>query len=455
MSILGNEVKRVEDPRFLTGEATFVGDVALRGADPDLPPPAHAVFARSSMAHARVLSIETGDAQAAPGVLGVFTMADLDVALVPTWGPVPPGTERTAMATDKVRFVGEPIAVVVAETAHQAADAAELIWADYDPLPAVTEPLEAAEDGTLLFDEFGTNVVSSRGYDKALDFGGCDVVVTAPIVNNRMSAAPIEPRVALAAWSGDQLTMWSSTQGAHAARDQIATVAKLDAGNIRVIVPDIGGSFGAKGGPAPEECILPLLAKSVGTPVQWVETRTENLQSMGWSRAQWQTVTMGGTADGTITHYQLEVIAEVGAYAEAGVFMPTFTRMMTQGVYDIPNIAFMGKTVLCNTAPLVAFRGAGRPEATAALERAVDLFANEAGLDPVEVRTKNFIRADAFPFTTKVGTVYDCGDYEAALEQALAAADYPTLRAEQRARRERGDVKQLCIGLSCYVEITA
>ena len=447
MSILGNEVRRVEDPRMLTDGGTYVADIPVEGA-------AHVVFVRSPIAHAHLLSVETSEARSMPGVVEVVTGADLDLAhRPPMMGDA--AMSRPLLATGKVRFVGEPIAAVVAETVVQATDAAEAVWADYDPLPAVVDA-ESAADGPKLFDDAESNVAIAFPPAAELDFSGCDAVVTHRIVNSKIYASPIEGRVAAAAWADDgRLTCWSSTQGAHSAQGAICGALGLEPSQVRVIIPDVGGGFGTKAAPSAEECLLGWLARRVGRPVRWTETRTESLQALGHSRAQFQTVTLGGTADGRITHYHLDMLADAGAYPAVGALLPTFTGLMAPGNYDIENVVWSATAVATNTAPVQAFRGAGRPEATAAIERAVDLFAAEIDMDPAEVRRRNFLAPDAFPLTTPTGAAYDSGDYRSTLEAALEAADYDGLRAEQAARRERGDRQLLGIGLASYVEVTS
>jgi carbon-monoxide dehydrogenase large subunit len=447
MSILGNEVRRVEDPRMLTEGGNYVADIPVEGA-------VHVVFVRSPIAHARLLSAETGEARTMPGVLDVVTGDDLDL------DPRPPMAGDAAMcrpllATGKVRFVGEAVAAVVAETIEQATDAAEAVWADYDPLPAVVDA-ETAADGPKLFDDAESNVAIALPPTAEVDFSECEVVITHRIVNSKIYASPIEGRVAAAAWGEDgRLTCWSSTQGAHTAQGGIAGALGLDLSQVRVIIPDVGGGFGTKASPGVEECLLGWLGRRVGRPVRWAESRTESLQSLGHSRAQFQTVTLGGSADGRLTHYRLDMLADAGAYPGVGALLPTFTGLMAPGNYNIENVAWSATAVATNTAPVNAFRGAGRPEATAAIERAIDLFAAEISMDPAEVRRRNFIQPDAFPLTTPTGAAYDSGDYRASLEAALEAADYEGLRAEQTARRERGDQQLLGIGLASYVEVTS
>lgn len=249
--------------------------------------------------------------------------------------------------------------------------------------------------------------------------------------------------------------MWSSSQGAHPVRDALASLYGLEPDGVRVVVPNVGGSFGAKNGTSTEELLLPELARRVGRPVRWAESRNENLTAFVHGRAQVQDVTIGGTRDGRITAYSLSVVQDSGAYPMTGALLPLMTRLMVTGVYDVTNVGFESVSVVTNTTPIRPFRGAGRPEATAAIERAVDLFAAEIGMDPAEVRRRNLLADDVFPYDTPGGVTYDIGAYPAALELALEAAGYDELRAEQRRRREAGAARQLGIGLCVYVEITA
>ena len=458
MSILGNRVQRIEDVRFLLGQGRYVANVA--------PPDAAAVvFARSSMAHAKLLAVELDQARRMPGVLAVVDAESLGanpipVRLPPGFSPIPRPDflQRHLLATDRVRFVGQPIAAIVADTLSQAIDAAEAVVVDYEPLDAVIDPRRAGAHTTTLYDELRSNVLPAMPLAEAPipDFSDCDVVLTMEISNSRMSAAPIEPRVAAAHWHADDtLTCWSSTQGPHATRSQLAVVAGLPDQSVRVIVPDLGGGFGAKSRPGLEECALGCLSRIVQRPVLWVESRTENLQAMCHGRAQYHTVTMGGRADGRITHYHLHNLADAGYTPTGAGFLPFLTGMVAQGCYDIGNVAYTFETVLTNTSTIGAFRGAGRPEAIATLERAVDLFAAEVGIDPVEVRRRNFIEPDSFPFATKTGSVYDSGRFAEGLRLACDIAGYEQLRSDQATRRESGSKKLLGIGVASFVEVTA
>jgi carbon-monoxide dehydrogenase large subunit len=451
MSILGNRVVRREDPKFLTVGGSYVDDLPIEGA-------AYVTYVRSTVAHARVLSVDVAEAKTAPGVIAIFTGADLDLA--PTAPPVPffdASLVRPWLATDKVRFVGEPVAVLVTETRAQGVDAAELVIVDYDPLPAVID-LETAEDGAPLFEALGTNAVLDLTSAFSPDdefFDQSDVIVRQRILNHRVAPCPLEVRAAAAAWGEDgRLTQWASTQAPNSLRDQIATSLGLEPSQVRIVAPDVGGGFGAKAAFYTEEQMLGWIAKRVGRPVRWVETRTESMLTMGHGRGQVQQVELGGTRDGKLLAFRLSVLQDCGAYPQMGGFLPIMTRMMASGTYDIPKVEFSARSFLTTTCPTVAYRGAGRPEATAAIERAIDLFAAEAGLDPADVRRRNLIGNDRFPFTTPTGTTYDSGDYGRALELALDAAGYPELRKQQAERRATSDTHQLGIGISTYVEIT-
>lgn len=446
MSILGNPVLRSEDPRFLTSGGTYAADL-------DLPSAAHVVFVRSTAAAGVIESVEVEEAKVAPGVLAVLTSDDLDLG--PYANPKSDVWRRWPLARERVRFAGEPVAVVVAETYAQALDAAESVWVDVDASDAVPSIRAALDASVRVYDELPDNVVDDKRTDD-LDFSSCEVVIDAEIVNNRINGAPIEARVAAATWADDgRLTCWTSTQGAHPAQQRIASVLKLDPVDVHVITTDVGGSFGSKATPGPEECVLGAVSRIVGRPVVWAETRTENFLAMGHARSQLNRVRLGGTSQGDLTHYQLDITAEAGAYPQGTSFLPYFTQLMATGVYDIANAACGWVTVATNTAPIVAFRGAGRPEATATIERAIDLFANEVGIDPAEVRRRNLVSSEQFPFTSPMGQVYDSGDYSRALDTSLNNAGYAELRAEQQRRIDHGETTLLGIGMSSYVEITA
>jgi carbon-monoxide dehydrogenase large subunit len=453
-SILGTRVQRTEDPGFLTRGAVYTDDLV----DDRLAGAVRATFVRSPVAHARILSIDTSAAAAADAVVTVLTAGDLGE--VPDQRPgmpmYPAAMAQPLLATDVVRFVGEPVAVVLTEDRYTGEDAAELVVVEYEPLPVVVDPRAAATDEVLLFPAAGTNVAYRKDAEPADDFfAGCEVVLTQEIVNQRVAVAPLEVRSAAAAWGSDgRLTLWMPNQGAQGTKQAVRGMLGLDADQLRVITPDVGGAFGAKFGADVEHAAVALAARQVGRPTTWVETRSENMVAMTHGRGQVQTVSIGGDRDGTVRAYRLDVLQDSGAYPKLGALLPSLTALMAPGVYDFPKLETSFRSVVTNTTPMGAYRGAGRPEATAAIERAVDLFAAEIGMDPVEVRRRNLIAPFTEPRTTTAGAVYDSGDYRRALDTVLEAADYPGLRAEQAARRARGDVRQLGIGVSVYVEIT-
>ncbi len=449
MSILGNRVLRVEDPKFLTTGGVYGDDLPFEGA-------AWVTFVRSTAAHARIAELDTTAAASMPGVVAVCTGEDLDLAEIPAGAPVPDALARPALARGTVRFVGEMVAAVLTERREQGEDAAEAVFVDYEPLPAVVDPEEAVRGETLLFPGHGTNVaLSIDGPADESIFADCEVIVTRRLVNQRLAPCPLEVRTAAASWADDgRLTLSASNQHPHGARDALCALYHLDPGQVRVVVPDVGGGFGAKIGLYPEELVLPWLARRAGRPVRWTESRSESMLSLGHGRGQCQQVKIGGRRDGTVLAYRLEVLQDAGAYPSIGAFLPFLTKLMTSGTYRIPRVEFSARAVVTNTNPIVAYRGAGRPEATAAIERAMDLFAAEIGVDPAEVRRRNLVPADEFPYTNGTGTVYDCGDYARALDLALEASGYQDLRSEQARRRAAGDRRLLGVGVSTYVEVT-
>ena len=466
MSILGTRVIRTEDPRLLTSGGVYVDDLR----EPELAGAVRATFVRSPVAHALITGIDASAALEQPGVVAVLTVADMtdlpapppveppaDDAPPPE-GPVPlgPPWSEPLLAVDRVRFVGEPVALVLTDSAYGGEDAAELVSVDYQPLPAVASIDAALAADSLLYPDAGTNVCT-QGRGEVTDdsiFDGCEVVVEGDVINQRVACLPMEGRSTAAAWVNGKLTVWTSTQNAQIAR-LILTAIGLPPEAIRVVAPDVGGGFGAKIGVDRESIIIAWAAKHVGRPVRWVETRSENMLAMTQGRAQRHHIKIGGGRDGRIEAYRLDVIQDTGAYARMSGFLPMLTNLMAPGVYDIPAVQAGYKVVVTNATPIAAYRGAGRPEAAATIERAVDWFAAEAGVDPAAVRRLNFIRKEQFPFVTKTGAPYDTGDYEGALDKVLAAAGYEELRAEQQRRRDAGDTRQLGIGLASYVEITA
>jgi aerobic carbon-monoxide dehydrogenase large subunit len=448
-TVLGHRVERREDAAILRGVDRFIEDIAV-GIDP-----CWTAVVRSTLAHAESLTIDTAAARAAPGVVGVFTAADLD--LPPASAMSGEGAlDRPLLARDRVRFVGEPVAVVVAETRAQAVDAAELVVIDAVALPAVTDGLAALEpDAPLLFPGFGTNETTGRrptargtGWDDA------DVVVRARFVNHRVAPVPMEPNGCVVVPDGDGLVVWASTQSVFGVRREIAAALGLDPSAVVVRAPAVGGGFGAKGGVYVEQLLVAALAHRLGRPTAWVETRHENLLNMTHGRGQVHDVEIGARRDGTVVGLRVRGVANVGAYPIRGAFVPMVTRFMASGTYRIPAIEYDVLIALTNTTPTGPYRGAGRPEAAAMLERSMDVVARALDLDVVAVRRRNFIPPDAFPYRTPTGAHYDTGDYSSALDEALRRVEYERVRAEQRARRERNDRMQLGIGIGCYVEVS-
>jgi carbon-monoxide dehydrogenase large subunit len=362
---------------------------------------------------------------------------------------------RPLVARDVVRFAGEIVAVVVSDDRATGLDAAELVMVDYDPLPVVLTAEEAAKDEVLLFPEIGSNVANRGGspeHDESL-FDDCEIVVSGVVESQRMAAAPLEPRSAAAVVGDDgRLTLWLTSQTPHLSKMVAAGLLGLDPAQVRIVSPDVGGVFGAKM-LEPEGVLVAWLARKLDRPVRWSETRTENMVGLPQGRGKRLSFTLGGTRDGKFLAYRFEVLGNAGAYPALGGFLPNLTALMASGVYAIPTIETSVLSVATNTTPTTSIRGAGRPEAAQAIERAVDLFAAEAGLDPADVRRTNFVAKDAFPFTTATGATYDSGDYEGALDLLLRSAGYDELREEQRRRRSESSTVELGIGLAAYVEI--
>jgi aerobic carbon-monoxide dehydrogenase large subunit len=457
-SAFGDPVLRAEDPRFLRGEGRYLENVEIAGA-------LRAVFVRSMFPHGALNGINgLAEARAMPGVVAVFTARDLNIPAQPPSGNVEaPGGElalpfhREVLALDRVRYAGEPFAVVIADTLGHAEDATEVVHADVEALEVVTDPEAAAADGApLLWPDIGTNVAHTfeHAWDRDV-LDGADVVVRARFVNQRVAPVPMEPSgIAVVPEPDGSWIVWVSTQIPFDVRNDLAELLGVERDRVRTIAPDVGGGFGAKLVVYPEFVVTTKAAQMLGRPVRWFESRSESMLAMTHGRAQIQTVEIGATRSGRLVGMRVELLADMGAYP-LGAYMPTTTGEMLGGVYRLPKVAYRGRSVVTNTTPIGAYRGAGRPEAAALMERAVDLVATELGMDPVELRRANLVPPDAFPYTTAVGTVYDTGEYERSLDAALAMAGYEELRAEQRRRRERGDHLMLGIGLATYVEITA
>ncbi|MBO0746885.1 MAG: xanthine dehydrogenase family protein molybdopterin-binding subunit, partial [Acidimicrobiaceae bacterium] len=445
----GDPVVRVEDARLLKGESRYVADL-------ELPDAAHVTYVTSTAPHARIRSVDVSSARKMPGVLDVVTAEDLDIEPSPPAG-APEAMARPWLALDVVRFVGEPIVAIVSETAESGADAADEVVVDLEPLPAVPDMDRALAGDVLVFPEAGTNVaLEASGGSEGVDVDACEVVVRATFRLARVAPCPLEPRAGAVRIEPDgRLTHWSSCQGAHPVKNLLCQVYGLAPEQVRVVAPDVGGSFGAKIRPYPEEVLLYFLARRVGRPVRWIPDRSADMVGLGHSRVQIQHVELGGKRDGTLEALRVRLVTDGGAYPLAGVGLGRNTGALASGAYRIPAVHWELTGVVTNTTPTVAYRGAGRPEAAAMIERAVDLFAAEVGLDPIEVRRRNFLQPSDFPYSSPTGPTYDSGDYERGLDLLLSEAGYDELRAEQRSRREAGDRVQLGIGVSTFVDRTA
>ena len=442
----------------MKGEARYLENIAVEGA-------LRAVFARSMMPHAALSGVDVEAARALPGVVTVLLADDLGLPPQPPSGNVEgesgtlegPFFVRDVLARDVVRYVGEPIAIVVADTLAIAQDAAELIVPAYEPLAVVTDVEAAVAEGApLLWPESGSNVAHAFDMNWELDaLAGADVVVRGRFVNQRLAPVPMETNGIVVVPEADGgFTVWVSTQVPFDIRSDLAEMLDVPKERVRTIAPDVGGGFGAKLQVYPEYLAVGRAAQIVGRPVRWQESRSESMLNLTHGRAQVQFVEIGSTRDGTLVGMRVELLADMGAYP-IGAYMPVTTQEMLAGVYRFPVIASRGRSVVTNATPIAAYRGAGRPEATALVERAMDMLAAELVMDPVELRRRNLIPPDAFPFVTACGTTYDTGEYEKTMDEALRVAGYGTLRAEQAARRANGDHMELGIGLCSYVEITS
>lgn len=453
---IGQSIKRTEDPRLIKGLAHYVDDIRL-------PDTLHVSFVRSVYAHARIKSIDTSAASTAPGVVAVYTGQDV----VGKIGPVPcasalPGLkvpDYRVLAKDKVYFVGHPIAAVVATDRYAARDAVDLVMVDYEDLPAVTDVEAAAEGGPVIHENFSDNIayrLTAGEGDIDAAFSAADRTVKQRILHNRLAPIAMEPRGVLARYfpGEEELTVWSSTQIPHLLRTQLALMIGIPENKLRVITPEVGGGFGSKLNVYAEEALLGWISMQLGKPAKWIETRRENIQATIHGRGQVGNIEVAFKNDGTITGLRYNVFADLGAYHQLLTpAIPTLTGLMLSGAYKIPAIQINITACFTNKMATDAYRGAGRPEATYVVERAMDLAAADLNMDPAEIRRKNFPAANEFPFHTATGLDYDSGDYEAALNKAQSIADYAKLRADQQTARAEG--RLVGIGISTYVEICA
>lgn len=465
---VGKARLRKEDARLITGRTRYTDNITLPGM-------LHIAVLRSPMAHARIVKIDTSEAKSMPGVVAVYTATDLDpegtIALPCAW-PITPDMKhprRPVLAADTVHFAGEGVAVVVAMSAYQAHDALAAIDVDYDELPVVLDMEAALADGApLVHPELETNRNAFWVFDSGeagtggaieaaiSEAEGSDdgIVLKRRFRQQRLVPAFMEPRSTVVDPTAPQLTIWSATQVPHILKTMAALTLGLPEHKLRVIAPDVGGGFGGKIGVLPEECTAILVAQKLGKPVKWTESRSECMLTAHHGRDQIQDITMSARKDGTLTGMKVELIADMGAYlglVTPGV--PILGAFMFNAIYKIPAYHFACTNVFTNKTLTDAYRGAGRPEATFAVERMMDELAAELGMDPMEIREKNWIKHEEFPFTTVCGLTYDSGNYEAATARAMELFDYDGLRREQAERRERGDSVQLGIGISTYTEM--
>ena len=453
-SYIGQSIKRNEDPRLITGRGVFSDDV-------DVPGTLYAAFARSPHGHARIISIDTSAAKAAPGVEAVITGHDLQgvppipVGFAPPSAPaVPP---NHVLPTQKVVYVGQAVAAVIARDPYQAQDAAQLIEVEYEPLAAVVDPLMALEPGSpQIYAEVPGNLgftMSSGSNDVEAALKASDEVITLRVVNNRVAVVPLENRAIVAQYDAFDrgLTVTLGTQQPHGDRSAFGRIVGVPENRVRLYAHDVGGGFGAKGNVYPEEAVTALMAYRLRKAVRWSDSRSENLRTMTQGRAHLTEITLGVRRDGTFTALDTKVVADLGGVlAPVGAASVGSIMTMCCGPYKFPVARAAARAVYTNTAPTGPYRGAGRPEATYALERAVDEAARRLNMDPVELRKKNLIEPNQFPYTTPVGPVYDTGNYQAALEIGLKAVDYDHFRAEQRRLRAQG--RYVGIGVTTFVE---
>ena len=462
--LVGSRVKRREDPRLIQGRATYVDDVKIVGLQ-------HVAFRRSDVAHGKIRSIDTSAAEAMEGVEKVYTGAQIAELLKPMPIGTPfPSPEHRAVAVDTVRFAGEPVAVVIAADRYIARDAADAIVVDIDPLPAVVDPEKAMQgQPTVLYPEFPNNIAlgpipSGTGvppHGKTVDdsaveaaFKNAEVVISQRMHNHRLVPNAMEPRGVVAHYEPGKgsMTIWSSTQNPHILRTMIAGMLGMGEDQIRAIAPEVGGGFGAKINIYAEEYVCAAVTRHLGVPVKWIEDRSEAFVATTHGRDIIGYIDVAARRDGKVLGIKLRLIADIGAYNMLlTAAIPTLTMLMANATYDIPAIRATLTEVFTNKTPTDAYRGAGRPEATFFVERAMDMLARELNMDPAEVRRRNFIPKNKFPYQTQMGAVYDSGDYETALDAALKASDWPNLLKERDAAKKEG--RLVGVGLAMYVEV--
>ncbi|MGK5113969.1 MULTISPECIES: xanthine dehydrogenase family protein molybdopterin-binding subunit [unclassified Geodermatophilus] len=459
---VGQARLRKEDARLITGRTTWTDNMVLPGM-------LHLAVVRSPLAHAKIRGVDVTAATESPGVVAVFTGQDFkeEQGSIPCAWPVTPdmvNPGHPSVAVDEVNHVGEAVAVIVARSKAAAQDAVELVDVDYEPLPAVLDMEQAiAADPSLCHDHLDSNQSfhfvfdggeAETGTDTERAFADAEVVVSRRFVQQRLIPAFMEPRSVVVQPQGDNYTMWSSTQVPHILRLMLAMITGVPEHKLRVIAPDVGGGFGGKLQVTPEEVISLLVARRIGKPVKWTETRSESLMTAHHGRDQIQYIDIAADREGNVKGLRCRILADMGAYLRlVSPGIPVLGAFMFNGIYKFPAYRFECQGIFTNKVPTDAYRGAGRPEATFAVERIMDELAVELGMDPLELRRKNWIKAEEFPFTTVAGMTYDSGDYETATQKALELLGYDELREEQRRRRESGDPVQLGIGFSTFTEM--
>ena len=450
---IGTRTPRKEDPKLIQGRGTFTDDVTL-------PAMVYVSLVRSPHAHARIRRIDAAAARKEPGVVTVVTGKDAEATgVLPVFITVPGlnGTKHMPLATDKARYAGDAIAAVVADTRQAAKRAADLVTVDYEPLPVIVDATKALEPGApILHEDLGTNLVFTypvKGGDIDKAFRDAEATVKLRIVNQRLIPNAMEPRSVVAKFEAGELTVWSSTQIPHFVQLILSVNLGLSQNKVRVIAPEVGGGFGSKLQVYAEELLVAHLAKTLGRPVKWTEDRREGYLATIHGRDLVEDVELAAKRDGTVLGVRIRTVANMGAYLQAfAPGIPTILHaFIIPGAYRIPAFDCEVRGAYTNTTPVDAYRGAGRPEATFAIERGMDRLADEIGMDPAELRRKNFVPSDAFPFTTISGITYDSGDYAPALDRALEMADYKGFEKRRAEAKARG--KYRGIGLSSYVEI--
>ena len=451
---VGQSMRRKEDPRYITGTGRYVDDITLPGT-------LHAVIVRSPEAHAAIVSVSTSAAEEHPGVVGVFTADDFhfEAGVPMVWDP--PGVDMNTpdhmpLRSGEVKCVGDPVAVVVGTDRYGVVDAAELVVVEYEPKPVVTDPEAALEEGSpLVWEQFGTNRThywTTGGGDVDAAISEADVVIERRVVNHRTAGGAIEARGMVAEPVGERITLYSSTQVPHITRFALSAMLGMSEDHLRVVAPDVGGGFGTKITPFSEEGLVCALARKLGRPVKWIETRSENLQVNHHGRDQIAYVTLAAKRDGTVTGLRVRIINDLGAYMSLLTpFIPELGFPVMGGPYRFPAIDLHFTGVFTNKFATDAIRGAGRPEATHWIEVTMEQLAAQLGMDGLELRRKNFIPADQFPYETPLGIVYDSGEYEAALDKLLGMLDLDAFRREQAELREQGIYRG--IGFSTYTEV--